>query len=67
MKPVCFSICREIVTHRDQRTVVELRIEKAFMAMPRLDKSMCRAILPSRHMTRRFSVYKTSIRRHDVV
>ena len=35
MKPVCFSICRAIVTYRDQRTVVELRIEKAFMAMPR--------------------------------
>ena len=67
MKPVCFSICRAIVTYRDQRTVVELRIEKAFMAMPRLDKSMCRAILSSRHMTRRFNVYKTSIRRRDVV
>ena len=67
MKPVCFSICRAIVTDRDQRTVVELRNEKAFMAMPRLDKSMCRAILPSRHMTRRFNVYKTSIRRRDVV
>ena len=67
MKPVCFSICRAIVTYRDQRTVVELRIEKAFMAMPRLDKSMCRAILPSRHMTRRFNVYKTSIRLRDVV
>ena len=67
MKPVCFSICCAIVTYRDQRTVVELRIEKAFMAMPRLDKSMCRAILPSRHMTRRFNVYKTSIRRRDVV
>ena len=67
MKPVCFSICRAIVTYRDQQTVVELRIEKAFMAMPRLDKSMCRAILPSRHMTRRFNVYKTSIRLRDVV
>ena len=67
MKPVCFSVCRAIVTYRDQQTVVELRIEKAFMAMPRLDKSMCRAILPSRHMTRRFNVYKTSIRLRDVV
>ena len=28
MKPVYFSICRAFVTHPDQWTIVELRIEK---------------------------------------
>ena len=28
MKPVYFSICRAIVTHPNQCTIVELRIEK---------------------------------------
>ena len=29
MKPVYFSICCEIVTHPDQWTILELRIEKS--------------------------------------
>ena len=47
MKLVYFSICRAIVTHSDQWTIVELRIKKAFMTMRRLGKSMYGAIIDS--------------------
>ena len=47
MKPVYFSICCAIVTHPDQWTITELRIEKAFITMHLLDKPMYGAILAS--------------------
>ena len=40
MKPVFFSICRAIVTHRDQWTIVELQIEKGIHDHAPLDKSI---------------------------
>ena len=42
MKPIYFSICCAIVTHPDQWTIIELRIEKSIHA-----QSMHRAILAS--------------------
>ena len=47
MKPDYFSICRAIVTHPDHWTIIELRIEKAFITMRRLDKFLYGAILAS--------------------
>ena len=47
MKPVYFSICRAIVTHLDQWTIIKLRIEKTLITMRRLGKSMYGAILDS--------------------
>ena len=40
VKPVFFSICRAIVTHRDQWTIVELQTEKGIHDHVPLDKSI---------------------------
>ena len=40
MKPVYFSIDRGIVTHPDQWIKTKLQIEKAFITMRHLDRSM---------------------------
>ena len=47
MKPVYFFSCCAIVTHPDQLTIIELRIEKSIHNHASLDKSMYGAILAS--------------------
>ena len=47
MKPVYFSIDRGIVTHPDQWIITKLQIEKAFITMRHLDRSMYGGILAS--------------------
>ena len=45
MKPVYFSIDRGIVTHPDQWIITKLQIEKAFITMRHLDRSMYGVLL----------------------
>ena len=47
MQPVYFSIDRGIVTHPDQWIITKLQIEKAFITMRHLDRSMYGEILAS--------------------
>ena len=47
MKSVYFSIDHAIVTHPDQWIITELQIEKAFITIRHLDRSMYGGILAS--------------------
>ena len=47
MKAVYFSIYLAIVTHPEKWTIIELRIEKSFITMRHLDRSMYGATLAS--------------------